>query len=140
MDKAQQLRLARARQDVADNALVGFASYFLPDRIRGRFSGDEGRKVFMHSAVFGNPVYPAKLLPLYGDAVRRARLFLIALPRYHALYDAAYDAMCERSNLASEIEQELEAEAIALEDTYRMIDREVLVDVEGECHELGLVN
>lgn len=140
MTNIERLKIAEKRYNESHDALVNFAAFHLPERIRARFAGDTGQKVFIHSAVYGNSVWPRELESQFGDAARRAQNFLIAMPRFRKLFDLNFDAYLEWSDAKHQDEMDFEAYARSIEETYRMIDREIIEDIREECRELGLVN
>jgi hypothetical protein len=140
MTNIERLKLADKRYKAAREALVGFAAFHLPRRLLTHFEGDVGREVLMHSVVYGNPVRPRELESQFGDAVQRAQNFLIAIPRFRKLFDADFDAYMEWSDAKYQDELDFEAYARSIDETYRMIDREMIADVREECRELGLVD
>jgi hypothetical protein len=139
MNNLDRLNLAEKRYMDSKEALVGFAKFHVPDRIRSHFMGDSGREVFIHSAVYGNPVWPRELEERFGDAVRRAHRFLIAMPRFRMLFDLNYEAYVECAEARYRDEADCEEYAISVEETYQMIDRDMAADVRDECLQLGLV-
>lgn len=139
MTNLERLTIADRRYQESHDALVSFAAFHLPERIRSRFTGHVGREVFIHSAVYDNPIWPRELESQYGDASRRAQRFLIAIPRFRKLFDANFDAHLEWTDAKYQEARDYEAYAISIEETYRMIEREFVADVHEECRELGLV-
>ncbi|PNE59888.1 hypothetical protein A8H39_01715 [Paraburkholderia fungorum] len=138
MTNTERLKLADNWYRESHEALVNFAAFHLPQRIRARFVGNLGEKVFVHSAVYGNPVWPPEHERQYGDAACRGQKFLVAIPRFRKLFESNFDAYTEWSDAKYQEERDYEADAISIEDTYRMIDREMIADVREECREHGL--
>lgn len=140
MTNLENLRLAEKRRGECEHALVGFVTFHLPVRLRARFTGETGREVFVHSVVYGNRVWPREHERQYGDAVRRAQKFLVAIPRYRKLYDSNFDAYVELANARYQDELDQEDYALSIEETYRTIDSEMADGVLEECRELGLTS
>ncbi|MGF7192268.1 hypothetical protein JOE11_005346 [Robbsia andropogonis] len=107
-DNIELLSLADARSNRTRQLLHGFVLYHLPERIRKHFGGEEGEKVFLHAVVYGNNVWPDELAEKYASVVRRAQIFLIAIPRYRVLLEAVFYATmdwCEARELVDKDEE-----------------------------------
>lgn len=135
----ERLELARERGNATRNALMGFAQFHLPMRMRSKSVGEGGREAFELGAVFGNLLWSAALRDQFGPAAERCHLFLIAIPRFRRLledHEWAVMEWCETDYLAQREDGE---EARRIEDTYRMIERGIWADAHAECREIGLV-
>lgn len=143
MTNSERLTIADQRWKRCRDALVGFALYHLPDRIRKRFTGDDGREVFeafVVAAIFGNRTLPPELEGKFGEVARRAHSFLTAIPRFRKLLDAEHDACMEWVEADDRVEQDEEDYGRSIQETYDMIEREMWDDIRDECKELGLVS
>jgi hypothetical protein len=140
MTNLERLKLADERERNARDAVIGFAAFRLPERVRLHFSGEEGREVFEHSAVFGNRVWPADREPKYGKVACRAHDFLISVPRFRKLLDSHENALMAWSEAHDRVQHDEDAYARDIDDMYRMIEREMWADVKEECRELGFVD
>src|SRR5690348_3771804 len=106
MTKFERLELARKRDKATWDALIGFAEFVFPVRMRRRFDGEGGREAFELGAVFGNGVTGESSRVRFEDAAHRARLFLLAMPRFRRLFVAHERAVIEYSEPRFWIEKE----------------------------------
>ena len=139
MTPFEKLKLARKRDKATWDALMGFALFALPTRMRRKFVGEGWCEAFELGAVFGNPMWHAPLRDQFGPAAQRAHLFLIAIPRFRRLLADHEQAVMEWGEAHYLVQKDEAEEARAIEDTYRMIEREMRADVHAECRQIGLV-
>ncbi|WP_199028816.1 hypothetical protein [Ralstonia sp. ASV6] len=132
--------LANERYRKAEEGLIGFALFHLPDRMRKRYCAEGGMDAFVHYAVFGNTPYEDDKKECFGDVSARSHRFLIAIPRFRRLFEVwaiAADESIDVGLLLDEAEEEYKR---SIAETYDQIECEMWADIYDECRDLGLVD